>query len=70
MFLYICGDMCCDRAEVVNVKCDLQPDRAQCSMSKVRCSVVLRGLQAVSFLHKENCFTLCAFEQRKQISVA
>jgi len=39
MFLYFCGDMCCDWVQVVNVKCDLQPDRAQCDMSKVRCSV-------------------------------
>jgi len=61
MFLYFCGDMCCDLAQVVNVKCDLQPDRAQCDVSKVRCSVVLWGLQAVSFLHKEKYFTFCAF---------
>jgi len=53
MFLYFCGDMCRDWAQVVNVKCALQPDRAQCDVSKVRCSVVLWGLQAVSFLHKK-----------------
>ena len=40
MFLYFCGDMCCEWAEVVNVKCDRQPGRAQCVMSKVRWSVV------------------------------
>ena len=55
--------MCCDWDEVVNVKCDLQPDRAQCVVSKVRCSVVLWGLQALSFVHKEKYFTLCALEQ-------
>ena len=50
--------------KVVNVKCDLEPGRAQCIMSKVRWSVVLWGLQAVSFLPKEQYFTLLAFEQR------
>ena len=64
MFLYFCGEMGCDWAQVVNVKCDLQPNRAQCDVSKLRCSVVLSGLQAVSFVHKEKYFTLCAFEQR------
>jgi len=32
---------------VVNVKCDLQPGKTQCVMSKVRWSAVLWGLQAV-----------------------
>ena len=64
MFLYFYGDMCCEWAEVLNVKCDLEPARAQCVMSKVKWSVVLWGLQAVSFLHKEQYFTLLAFEQR------
>jgi len=64
MFLYFYGDMCCDWAQVVNVKCDLQPNRTQCDMSKVRCSVVLWGLLAVSFVHKEKYFTLYALEQR------
>jgi hypothetical protein len=45
MFLYFCGDMCCEWAKwmgpvVVNVKRDLQPGRAQCVVSKVRWSVV------------------------------
>jgi hypothetical protein len=36
---------------LVNVKCDLQPGRVQCVVSKVRWSVVLWGLQAVPFLY-------------------
>jgi len=48
---------------VVNVKCDLQPGRTHCVVPKVRWSVVLWGLQAASFLHKEQYFTFLAFEQ-------
>ena len=53
----------CDWPEVVNVKCDLQPDRALCSVSKVRCSVVLWCLQAVSF-HLKNNISHCVLLSR------
>ena len=42
MFLYFCDDMCCEWAEAVHVKCDVQPGRVQCVMSNVRCSAVLQ----------------------------
>jgi hypothetical protein len=48
---------------IVNVKCDLQPGRVQHVVSKVRWSVVLWGLQAVSFLYNKQDFKLSAFEQ-------